>query len=399
MIGKKLRVACVFEGELTVGGGFQQPLSVLKEIYHNCNFDCIPIIFSKQNQQILHTLNIESILCHRGLLSRIKELFIKHSIIKYFLHRIRILSALEKVLFAQNIDICYFLTPSSQCLSLSRHHFIFTIWDLSHRDFVEFPEVYHNNEFNNREFLYRNAIHKAVAVITDSEYGRHNAIAYYNASPHRIYACHFAPSINTTDENIPSNINIKEKYNISGDYIYYPAQFWSHKNHIYILEALQILKNEGICINAIFSGSNRGNLEYILEMAKAMGLEDLVHYIGFAPNNEIKSLYTQSLALVMPTYFGPTNIPPLEAFSLGVPVIYSDLPDLKEQVGDAALLCDLHDPASLAQQIKLLLHNTNLREELAQKGVEQLAKLNATSITDILPTILEDFRIKRKCWK
>lgn len=399
MMDEKLRVACVFEGELTVGGGFQQPLSVIKEIYRNHDFTCIPIVFSRQNQQTLRTLGIESTFCRRGLVSKIKELFIRYSIIKYFLHRIRILSALEKVLFAQNIDICYFLTPSGQCLSLSQHHFIFTIWDLSHRDFVEFPEVYHNNEFNNREFLYRNAIHKAVAVITDSEYGRNNAIAYYNASPHRIYACHFTPSINTTDENILSNINIKEKYNISGDYIYYPAQFWSHKNHIYILEALQILKNEGVCVNVIFSGSNRGNLEYILEMAKVMGLEDLVHYIGFAPNNEIKSLYTQSLALVMPTYFGPTNIPPLEAFSLGVPVIYSDLPDLKEQVGDAALLCDLRDPASLAQQIKLLLHNTNLREELAQKGVEQLAKLNATSIMDILSAILEDFRIKRKCWR
>lgn len=398
-MSEKLRVACVFEGELTVGGGFQQPLSVIKEIYHTRDFTCIPIVFSKSNQQTLRTLGIESTLCHRGLISRIKELFIRHSVLKYFLHRIRIISALEKTLFAKNIDICYFLSPSSQCLSLSQHHFIFPIWDLSHRDFVEFPEVYRDNEFDNREFLYQNAIHKAVAIITDSEYGRKNAIAYYNASPHRIYACHFTPSINVIDTNTASTINIKEKYNISGDYIYYPAQFWSHKNHIYILEALQILKNQGIAINAIFSGSNRGNLQYILEMAQKMGVQDLVHYIGFAPNNEIKSLYTQSLALVMPTYFGPTNIPPLEAFSLGVPVIYSNLPDLKEQVGDAALLCDLHNPTSLAQQIKLLLDDEHLRADLAQKGREQLKKLNATSITDTLSKILKDFHTKRKCWR
>ena len=144
--------------------------------------------------------------------------------------------------------------------------------------------------------------------------------------------------------------------------------FGRTKNHIYILEALQILKNEGVCVNAIFSGSNRGNLEYILEMAKAMGLEDLVHYIGFAPNNEIKSLYTQSLALVMPTYFGPTNIPPLEAFSLGVPVIYSDLPDLKEQVGNAALLCNLNDPHSLAVHLKNILQDNALKVQLTLKG-------------------------------
>ena len=56
------------------------------------------------------------------------------------------------------------------------------------------------------------------------------------------------------------------------------------------------------------------------------------------------SLYKESIALVMPSYFGPTNIPPLEAFNLGVPVLYSDLPGLKDQVGDAALLLDLNKP-------------------------------------------------------
>ena len=53
----------------------------------------------------------------------------------------------------------------------------------------------------------------------------------------------------------------------------------------------------------------------------------------------------------MPTYFGPTNIPPLEAFALGVPVLYSDLPGLKDQVGDSALLLDLNNPESMAQHM------------------------------------------------
>ena len=49
-------------------------------------------------------------------------------------------------------------------------------------------------------------------------------------------------------------------------------------------------------------------------------------------------LYTEALALVMPTYFGPTNLPPLEAFQTGTPVLYSDLPGMREQVGDAAIM-------------------------------------------------------------
>ena len=103
-------------------------------------------------------------------------------------------------------------------------------------------------------------------------------------------------------------IDIKNKYKIDGDYIYYPAQFWSHKNHVYILDALAILKKQDIKISVIFSGSDKGNLQYVLNYAKNIGIEELVKYIGFAPNEEIYHLYKQSFALVMPSYFGPTNI-------------------------------------------------------------------------------------------
>jgi len=57
----------------------------------------------------------------------------------------------------------------------------------------------------------------------------------------------------------------------------------------------------------------------------------------------------------MPTYFGPTNLPPIEAFHLGVPVFYSDLAGLREQVEGAAFLMDLGDADSLASQLDALL--------------------------------------------
>ena len=62
----------------------------------------------------------------------------------------------------------------------------------------------------------------------------------------------------------------------------------------------------------------------------------------------------EKLTLVMPTFFGPTNSPPLEAFSLGVPILYSDLIGLKDIVA-AALFLDLDDPGSLAQNLKNLI--------------------------------------------
>ena len=52
-------------------------------------------------------------------------------------------------------------------------------------------------------------------------------------------------------------------------------------------------------------------------------------------------LYSQAFALVMPTYFGPTNMPPLEAFKFKIPVLYSNIKGLKEQVEDVNIALDL----------------------------------------------------------
>lgn len=101
----------------------------------------------------------------------------------------------------------------------------------------------------------------------------------------------------------------------------------------------------------------------------------------------------------MPTYFGPTNLPPLEAFAIGVPVIYSNLEDMKEQVGDSALLCDLKSPNSLAENLIKLKKCPSLRDELVKKGREKLSALTKSNVMATLEKIFERYEIKLKCWK
>ena len=110
-------------------------------------------------------------------------------------------------------------------------------------------------------------------------------------------------------------------------------------------------------------------------------------------------LYRQSIALVMPSYFGPTNLPPLEAFQLGTPVLYPNKPGLKEQVGNAALLMDLKDPNSMALHLKDLIENKQLRNQLINAGYERLKYLNSYDRVAILKDIIDNFRWKLFCWR
>jgi glycosyltransferase involved in cell wall biosynthesis len=73
----------------------------------------------------------------------------------------------------------------------------------------------------------------------------------------------------------------------------------------------------------------------------------------------------------MPSYFGPTNLPPLEAWAVGTPVIYPEA--FKAQAGDAAILFDYDDPRSLADAI-VGLRTDGTRERLRTAGQLRLAQ-------------------------
>ncbi|MFY9105114.1 glycosyltransferase [Aliarcobacter cryaerophilus] len=370
MDNKKLNIAIFVNSEQKVGGGFQYELRVcqiLKEVRYKYTFN-------------FFTLNAKNI-----------DDFRKNDI------EVKLLSKEDLEITLINnykIDLVYFLYPAN--FNFINLHYIITIWDLCHRDFNEFPEVRNNYEFENRELFYSSiGLKKAIAIISDSKQGKKNIIKRYNIDKNRVHVLKFLPR----EHKEFTFININKKYNINRPYIYYPAQFWAHKNHIYILKALKILReNFNIEIFALFSGTDYGNLSYILEQAKFMGIDKQIKYLGFVDDNEIPNLYKQSLALVMPTYFGPTNIPPLEAFEYETPVCYSDLKGLRKQVKDAAFLIDLKNPNSLVNALLCILNNHNKVQKKIKTGKKILRKWTPNKFKNTLENIFNNFNNIRRCW-
>ncbi|MFT5171733.1 MAG: glycosyltransferase involved in cell wall biosynthesis [Candidatus Marinamargulisbacteria bacterium] len=129
-----------------------------------------------------------------------------------------------------------------------------------------------------------------------------------------------------------------------------------------------------------------------------MGVRDLVRYIGFAPNEELVSLYRQSLALVMPTFLGPTNMPPLEAFSLGVPVLYSGQEDLKSFVSEKALLLDLADPGSFSMQLLKVIDADPEVAELVKRAALYIEGETEAKYLAIIARIFREYQLKMETW-
>lgn len=392
-----MNIGVVFQSELHAGGGFQYELTMAK-VLQKTRYNTIFFTFSKSNEQILRYNGIEAVLIKKGIIDKLIRFINRTELGYWFAPKIRLVSKIEKEFMKYNIDLVYFLSPSGLALDLLRHNFIITVWDLCHLDHPEFPEVSFYREFERREKLYKGVLKKAVAVITDNMITKQKLMRHYGVNEERIYIVPFLPPSHIINDEI--SVDIKSKYSIDGEYIYYPAQFWPHKNHVYILDAIKLLKDEGIHLNVIFSGSDKGNLNYVMSYARTLGIAKQVKYIGFVSNEDVKALYKEALALVMPTYFGPTNLPPLEAFALGTPVIYSDTPDFRAQIGDAGLFCDLYDARSLAYHLKMLIYNRDLRETLIEKGKLKLKEiLSNNKVEDTLESIFNLYSVKLSTWK
>ena len=392
-----MRVGVFISADIKVGGGFQQQLSVVKLLKSNPlkDIEYVFFVLSDDNKKFFDKIGINTIKIKfdSGILN-ITRRTIARAVRKLLGFRVLYLGYIDNVIKSYDIDLAYFMSAVPYAMGLKNCPFIFTVWDQCHRDWPEFPEVSQKMEFEFRDFVYQMSCTKAVATLVDSETARKSLSFHYGVDLERIFTAPFFPD--SDEEFSQENVNISEflaKYSLKKPFIFYPAQLWPHKNHAYILEALRILKDKNIIIEALFTGTNYGNGKFLKQLTEELGLTEQIHFAGFVDRKDIILFYKNALALVMPTYLGHTNIPPLEAFKYGCPVCYSDLPDLREQVGDAAFLMDLANPESLANILTEILsdENKNIVQEKIKKGYDVLKNFSPEKYLAVLEEIFKKY--------
>ena len=93
-----------------------------------------------------------------------------------------------------------------------------------------------------------------------------------------------------------------------------------------------------------------------------------IQFLGYVPDSDMPGLYKRARALVMPTFFGPTNIPPLEAFAAGAPAATSDIYAVRDQLGDAALWFDPRSTDQIRDTLVQLWTDDALCADLVARG-------------------------------
>lgn len=373
---RPLRLAVMLEQALEVGGGFQQPLNDLLWLRDWAAKSGNEIVVYSPYPKTLEILKQFGVAAHLRKFGALDYafLFLKYcgpfDLVQIAL---KLKSPFERALIRDGVDVVHFTSTSKRHLLLHQLPFIITIFDGCHRDAPEFPEVRTFGEFERREILFRLASTKAVAVIVNASELIDDLCRRYAMERDRAICIPFSPStyISRSAPDATADAAVLAKYRIEPGYLFYPAQFWPHKNHITLLAALALLRERGITERLVLCGSNRSGRDKIDLAIRTYGLSDQISIIGFVESAELGALYRGASALVMPTYFGPTNLPPLEAWAVGTPVIYPEA--FKAQAGDAAILFDYDDPRSLADAI-VSLRADGTRERLSAAGHLRLAQ-------------------------
>lgn len=302
---------------------------------------------------------------------------------------------LNDLIDTYGLDSIYFASPE---FIRTRVPTIMTVWDLAHRLYPFFPEVnYEGWKWEDREDFYRRSLPMAAAIVTGTAEGKRQIVHHYGVHAGRVHVIPFpTPSFALKAAESPQSSDAED---VAVPFFYYPAQFWSHKNHILLLRAWKKLKDNGVRAQLVLSGSNQGNLSYIQEVIEDLSLADCVNIVGFVDREEMLGLYRRCVSIVYPSYFGPDNLPPLEAMALGTPVLVADIEGARDQLGNAAIYFSPSDEDDLVSAVLKILSDEALRSALILCGKERALRWTASEYAKSLIEIFDEVEKFRRCWK
>jgi glycosyltransferase involved in cell wall biosynthesis len=272
----------------------------------------------------------------------------------------------DRVIKSIGIDYVYYLNQCQR--ELKQTAFIATNWDLAHLTLKGFDEFIENGQLEKRNDWYFNQLPLASSVVVESAAGKQEIIKHLKIAQDKIQV---VPFFINPSEFKPSEGYVKEflsRYKISSkQYLYYPAQYWEHKNHINLLSAFALVIKTNQNLKLVLSGSDKGYLAVINRHIAKLNISDNVILLGFVSENEKHILYSNAMCLAMPSHLGPTNLPPLEALNYQVPVICSNLTGHMEMMGDSAIYFDPNKVDEIANAIETIC-NLEIQNNYILKG-------------------------------
>ena len=229
---------------------------------------------------------------------------------------------------------------------------------------LKFPGVVFRNPAHRAYYniLIRASIRRSDVVLTNSDFSRREIVAQFGADESKVRKITLGvdpmPLADRTQV-----ARVLRRYQLQQPFLIALGSTEPRKNNAGVIEAVRRLKPEHPDLQLAIVGSNWRGRAF-----DAGVLHDFVRLLGHVPNEDLPVLMQSAEMLVFPSLHEGFGFPVIEAMSLGIPVVTSNLTALPEVAGDAALLINPHDADAIAAAIKTILEDQNLAADLTRRG-------------------------------
>lgn len=207
-------------------------------------------------------------------------------------------------------------------------------------------------------------------ILTVSEFSKKDIMRIFNVEEAKIKVTPLAAEdyFKPIDKEV-SKLFLKNKYNVTSDFLLYVGGFSPRKNVRSILIAFSRICNSlSKDYKVLILGYANDDHSYLMTLCESLNISDKVVFTGYVPYEELPYFYNSCSVFVYPSLYEGFGLPPLEAMSCRVPVITSNISSIPEVVGDAALLINPFDTEELKSSLEKVLEDASLAEELSNLG-------------------------------
>jgi len=236
------------------------------------------------------------------------------------------------------VQLTNFLWRKSTAKISSDYDFLYTPTDLTAYNFkiptlcslhdiqqVHFPQFFSKNQLLER-FITFNACVENVSFMQASSFFMQSDFMKYFPILKKENIVVIPEGVNIEQFMCENDLNeIKQKYHIPDEFIYYPGQLWPHKDHLTVLKAIKYLRDKyGVLVPLVITGAQYSASDRIFKFIDQNSLNNLVHYYGVLPYHEVRAIFRASTFVITSTLYESSSLPIREAAAANTAIIASD---------------------------------------------------------------------------